>query len=505
MARINVDIDEDVFLECYRHLIDESQFFDIDFLYGGRDSGKSRHVAMQLVIDCMRPGYFKCLLIRKVLDTVRGSQFDLIKSVIDEWGISHLFRVNESRMEIICKANKNGFYGRGLDDVGKIKSFNNPSHCWVEEGNQIDSTDFVVILTSLRAKVRVKTWFTFNPECDKTYTEFWLWQEYFSHTEKLSWEWVKEIPVPVETLKRYPDGKYPGNVKVVSDESGGTQVYMMLYIRATHSTYKDNPYCSPQRIALYESYKGSKNNSYWYQTYTLGLWGFKKTGGSFWKSFDEGIHTGLVAFNPKLPVHLTIDNNVHPYVTLAMWQIDREAKRFIQVAELPCVSPDNTAVKAAKQFVRWLDRVGHEEVVFIYGDPSANAKSTTDDDGRSFFDKFKLVLKTEKVRFLSRIEKSAPEVAMSGSFINEIYESNFEGWSILIGSNNRKSIEDYTMTKEDMDGRVLKQKVKDKESGITYEQYGHFTDTKRYLICTVLKREFNIYKARGKRRGSQAA
>ena len=138
MADLNINIDYNtVFLPCYHHLLNDgekfkSKFYDIEFLYGGRDSGKSRCVAMILVILCMMLPYFKCLLIRKVLNTVRGSQFSLIKSIINSWGIASLFSINESRMEIIFKPNGNGFYSRGLDKVDNIKSFDNPSHCWIE-------------------------------------------------------------------------------------------------------------------------------------------------------------------------------------------------------------------------------------------------------------------------------------------------------------------------------------------------------------------------------------
>ena len=137
MPEVNINIDyKTVFLPCYHHLLNDgqdlkSEFFDIEFLYGGRDSGKSRHVAMQLVIDCMTQSYFKCLLIRKVLNTVRSSQYDLIKSIIEDWGLGQLFKFNETRMEIIFIPTGNGFYGRGLDDVGRIKSFNNPSS-WID-------------------------------------------------------------------------------------------------------------------------------------------------------------------------------------------------------------------------------------------------------------------------------------------------------------------------------------------------------------------------------------
>jgi phage terminase large subunit len=472
-----IEIPKKAFLPCYHHLLDDSQFFDIEFLYGGRDSGKSRHIAQQCVVDCLRMEYFKCLLVRKQLNTVRSSQFDLIKTVIDEWGLKDLFNYNETRLEIICKLNGNGFYGRGLDDVGKIKSFNNPSHCWIEEGNQIENTDMVVILTSLRANQNVKTWFSFNPECEKNYTDFWLWQEWFNHTKALSFTWTKTIDVSGEPVD--------------------------FNIRATHTTYKDNPYCTPQRKALYESYKNSKNNAYWYQTYTLGLWGFRRTGGEFWKCFEESKHVKDINL-AKGTVHIVVDNNVNPYITVDLWQIDTSKKRISQVDEIPCVHPDNTASKAAQKLCRWLRKIDYNQPVYLYGDPSANAKSTVDDNGRSFFDKFIAELKLEGFTVNNRIGRSAPEVALSGAFINEIYESNYMGWSIEVNTTCRSSIEDYVMAKEDIDGKILKKKITDPDTKVSYEKYGHHSDCKRYFITTILANEFIQYKSRRKRMGSVA-
>ena len=479
-AEVNIEIEDDIFLECYDHLIEDADgFFDIDFLYGGRDSGKSRHIAMRLVKDCLKEGYFRCLLIRKVLNTVRDSQYSLLKSVIEEWEIRHLFSFNDTRMEIRCRVNSNGFFGRGLDDVGRIKSFNNPSHCWIEEGNQISSEDFVVILTSLRAEQRVKTWFSFNPECEVNYTEFWLWEEWFSHTKKLSFRWVKTIELP--------DGER-----------------VDFKVRATHTTYQDNPYCQPQRKALYESYKGSKNNAYWYQTYTLGLWGYKRTGGEFWKCFIEDQHTRDLEVQPGT-VHVVADNNVNPYIALQVWQVMTEKKELLQVHELPCESPDNTAAKAAKKLIHWLRQIDYNQPVFLYGDPSANAKSTVDDQGRSFFDKFIQTLVDAGFKVVNRVQRSAPEVALSGAFVNEIYESNYLGWKIYINTTCRTSIEDYIMAKEDMGGKILKKRETDKGTKVSFERYGHMSDDKRYFITTVLAREFAQYRSRFRRMGSTAA
>lgn len=477
---LTVKVQKDSFLPCYQHLLDDTKFFDIDFLYGGRDSGKSYHIARQLIKCCIEEKYFKCLLIRSVLNTVRDSQYSLIKSIVDKQPIElkRLFKFNDTRLEIIYLPNGNGFYGRGLDDVGRIKSFNNPSHCWIEEGNQISATDFVVVLTSLRAEQRVKTWFSFNPECDMNYTEFWLYQEWFEHTTQLSWTWTKTIDT----------------------EDGPVD----FSIRATHSTYRDNPYCKPQRKALYESHKTSKNNAYWYQTYTLGLWGYRRTGGEFWKCFDESLHTKPIAYDSNSTIHIIVDNNVNPYIAVQAWQIDTKERQIKQIHELPCEHPENTASKAAKKTAGWLRSVDYKEPVFVYGDPSANAKSTVDDEGKSFFDKFIAALIAEGFKVINRVQKSAPGVVQSGAFINEIYESKYMGWSISINTTNRKSIEDYTMTKEDADGKILKKKEVNKDTKVSFERYGHFSDCKRYFVTTVLPNEFHQYKSRTKKSGSIA-
>lgn len=479
MAEINISVSKEKFLPIYYHLLDETKKFDIEFLYGGRDSGKSRHIAMQLIYECLHENYFRCLIIRKILDTVRGSQFQMLCDVIELWGLSDLFRINTSALEIVCKINGNGFYGKGLDKVGKIKSFTNPSHVWCEEGNQITSEDFVVILTSMRSDYgRTKIYFSFNPECEMSYTEFWLWVEYFSHTEDLSFEWIRIIDTP----------KGPVELK----------------IRATHVTYNDNPYVDDLRMAIHESYKTSKTNAYYYQTFTLGLWGYKRPGGVFWKGFEETKHSiDLKAIpeiaNKKWTLHIGVDNNVSPYIGVQVWLIDLRGKALLQIDEIICKHPDNTATKAAMKVVEYLVRLNYNDVVYLYGDPSANARSTTDDEGRSFFDKFIGVIKSAGYDYVNRVGKSAPSVSQSASFINNIYEINYLDWKIFIDKNNRKSIEDYNMVVEAADGTMQKKRITDKQSGVSYEKYGHMSDIKRYIITSLLKDEYQQFLQR--RRG----
>jgi hypothetical protein len=85
---------------------------------------------------------------------------------------------------------------------------------------------------------------------------------------------------------------------------------------------------------------------------------------------------------------------------------------------------------------------------------------------------------------------------MSAAFINEIYENEHNGYRISISDTCGVSIDDYLTTKEAQDGTMLKTKIKDKLTGQSYEPVGHFSDTKRYFITTVLKDEFKKFSAK---------
>jgi phage terminase large subunit len=229
------------------------------------------------------------------------------------------------------------------------------------------------------------------------------------------------------------------------------------------------------------------------------LWGFRRSGDLYLPCFDEEKHTKEIKELYKSTVHIVADNNVSPYIAVSCMQIDFKEKRISQVHELPAADPDNTATKAARKVIKWLDKINYEETVFVYGDATARKRSTEDDEGRSFFDKFIGTIKEAGYKVVSRVQKSNPEVAISGEFVNEIFESNHLGWTIEIASHCRKSIEDYSMVKKDMEGKILKKTVTNPDTKVSYQQYGHYTDDLRYFITTVLPKEFEAYKKRTKK------
>lgn len=328
---IQINVPIDVFLKCYHHLLPSQLFVnqngqlidradiieskvdqltkepDIDFLWGGRDSGKTRHIAMRLLIDCLTLPYFRCVLVRKVFNTIKDSQFQQLKDIAKEWGIDEFFTFKESPLEIICE-NGNKFICRGMDDPSKLKSVSNPSHCWAEEMNQLDKDDFIVIMTSLRYNGgRVKTWCSFNPECDGDYQDFWLYKMFFDKEQDMYrtfvGKWEHTIPATMGPL----------GYNIFKER----KVYFTY--RCTWTTYRDNRYVGPERIAFLEG--SAKEDDYYGTVFTNGKWGNRKVGDPFCYCYDDAKHKGKATLNYALELGLSFDFNVNP-ITCGVYQYD---------------------------------------------------------------------------------------------------------------------------------------------------------------------------------------
>lgn len=290
-----INISRKVFLPCYHHLLKSTA--DIDFLWGGRDSGKSAHIARQLILDCLRLPYFRCVLVRKVFNTIKDSQWQLIKDVVEEWGLSHLFTFNSSPLEIRC-TNGNKFLCRGMDDPGRLKSISNPSHAWAEELNQFELDDFIVLMTSLRYNAgECKVWASFNPETDGDFEEYWLYKTFFTSNQySFTSTWSLDIP---------PGPQFPQGQKIE------------YKYQSTHTTYKDNKYCRAARIIFLE--KLADIDPYYYMVFTLGKWGNKKVTDPFCLTFSKEKNVAPTKLRKDLEVYLSFDFNKNP-ITCGVYQ-----------------------------------------------------------------------------------------------------------------------------------------------------------------------------------------
>lgn len=296
MISLDIDINPEVFIPAYRHLLTSDA--DIDILWGGRDSGKSHFLGQKAVVDCLGSEYFKMLLIKKTYNSIAESQFQTIKEIIEGWGLSEYFIFKKNPLEIICTLNGNSFIARGCDDPQKIKSVRNPSHAWYEEADQLSEEDYITASTSLRSdRGRVKEYMSFNPEADGNYKDHWIFKKFFK----------SEVSRMYSSFSQSVDIKIPGSSEKVT-----------IKYTSTHTTYHDNPFCTGERRAKLEALKDS--NPYYYQVYALGKWGIREVTRPFLFNFKHDKHVGRCSWNESEITYVTFDFNKDPIsCTVIQW------------------------------------------------------------------------------------------------------------------------------------------------------------------------------------------
>lgn len=428
--------------------------------YGGRGSSKSIFAAKKLIWRCLSEKYFRYILYRRTYNTIKDSQFQTIKDIVYEWGLQELFIFNVSPMEIKC-VNGNKFICRGGDEPTKLKSIKDPTGVWYEEEIP-EEGDFITITTSIRTQkaTYLQEILTINPEVDGDYMEHWLWKRFFKDQEANTFSSTAIIDI--------------GNGKTF------TNTYT-----CHHSSFLDNRWLPDSFRAqlLHLQY----TNPYYYTIYTLGQWGNKTTDGNFYKLFDRIRNVRAAEgckYNSSLPLHLTFDFNVHPYVTLCIWQVS--GKRCVQIDEICLTTPDNRTDAACRRFVEKYN--SHTAGVFIYGDPAGLHEDTRTEKGYNDF----TIITKELTRFhpVSRWGKVAPPVHTRGMFINAIFDHDEQGINLIISDRCTNTVADYMMLKEAADGTKAKIKVKNSETGVSYEKWGHCSDSNDYFICSIFLSEF---------------
>lgn len=390
LAEVEVPIE--AFLPSYRHLLKSN--VDLNFLWGGRDSGKTRHIAMQLLILCLSLPYFRCVLIRKVFNTIKDSQWQQIKDVAVEWGIDHLFTFKESPLEIIC-VNGNKFLCRGMDDPGKLKSISNPSHCWCEEMNQLELDDFITIITSLRYNGgRVQNWCSFNPECYGDFNEFWLYKTFFSQEKNIYRRFI---------------GKWQHTIPPTSKAGPGSKakVFQFTY-QCTWTTFRDNPYCRPERIVVMMNMAAL--DKYYETVYTNGLWGNRQVKDPFCYCFDRKIHLDYnVVHQNSLETIASFDFNVNP-ITCGIYQHSFD--------DIWCVE----SIKLNDSNIYTLCDVIMKKypgaMFLVTGDASGNNRSALSKDNLNYYQ----VIKNELFIGLSQIKTplSNPRISENRVIVNAV-------------------------------------------------------------------------------------
>lgn len=473
-------------------------------LFGGSSSGKSYSVAQLILImtlwDCENT-----LVMRKVGASISKSIYEDFKVAAKQLGIFRMFKFRDGVRQVLCLTNGAKIDFGGLDDPEKIKGISNYKRVVLDEWSEFESEDFKQVRKRLRGKAGQQIITTFNP-IKETH---WIKKEIFDvekwHDIPMDVEIAgQKIPSHLTAVKsiRMNEAKSILNprTKEVEVHAPDTVIIQSTYLNnfwvvgSPDGTYG---YYDEQCIADFE--KDRINDPDYYNVYALGEWGVLRTGSEFFGSFNRGAHTAEVSYNPDLPIHLSIDSNVMPYISVQYWQaIIGDKTTLWQFDETCAASPDNSARKSAKLVAKRLLALSPSKV-HVHGDASTRAANTIDDDKRSFLDLFIGELQKEGIDIVDCVGTKNPSVPMSGEFINAIYDGVIPSLSITIGENCKNSIEDYMSVQKDANGAILKTKVKNKITGQTYEEHGHLSDCKRYVVTDILREQFLAFSNRRKR------
>lgn len=491
-----INFNPDLFNNVFWHIQTAFDSLKVRYiwLFGGSSASKTFSVVQQLVVKMLQGPDENALILRKFAVDIRDSIYSDFKTVISDWGLTDLFVIQQNYIE--CKT---GSYVRfrGLDDSEKIKGISNFKRVVLEEISQFDEVDLKQIRKRLRGKEGQQIIGIFNPISEE--------------------HWIKVNVFDKEELKEVDTNFY-------SDAAGTNIPISGMWVNAfgnlviLKTNYQDNVYIVGRWAVnasgdlvqvggfvdqhVIDDFEKDKADDFnYYNVYGLGNWGRLRTGGEFWKDFNTNVHikenSKNQLYNPALPIHMTWDKNVHPYQPCALWQIETidGKKHFRQFDEIAFADPKNRVRHVLEHFILTYP---HTTVkgLFVYGDRTAISEDSTKEKGENMYTEIIGTLKNYHPTL--RMQSVNPSVYQSGKFVNACYHHNEGNIWITIGSNCKKSIHDYQYALEDSEGGISKKLVKNKATGVSYQEFGHFSDTKRYLFTVAAHGEYQTFLKSGK-------
>lgn len=455
---IDLEFDLDsIILPVYRHLVDDDS--DVKLLWGGRDSGKTHFIAQKLLIECLELDYFRCIMSKKVGESIKGAQWQALKDVAYDWGIDHLFKFKVSPLSIEC-VNGNTFIAHGLDKPGKARGITNPSHLWTEETNQITEADYLNISTTLRSnKGRVVEWHSFNPESENGQPEkFWLFKKFYAGVKNIYSNFVRNIEIKLE------DG-----------------TIAKLKYSSTHTTYRTNPYLSAERRAKIEILK--IHNPYYYEVFSLGIWGVKRTGMEMFTGFwDRSKHMRPVGPDYSRPFQLWFDFNRIPYSTCLVVQIHK-LPGIIEIRFLDeiCLTPPTNSIEHTERV--FTAKYGQCTSIYFSGDPTGKneTQTKTSNEARSMFGQVQISFRKYMHNTSNKVPSKAPPLTKRKQGWIDLFNES-KGVRVVVDPKCKHLIHDIEMSVEDITGGWLKKKEMDETLGKRVEVIGHAIDAATYGI-----------------------
>jgi PBSX family phage terminase large subunit len=482
-----IEFNPELFNNIYWHLKKafENPLIRFIWVYGGSSASKTFSVVQLQVFLMLTETNQNAMIMRKVSTDIRDSIYKDFTDIINDWGLSEYFVCQQNY--ILCTLTGSYCRFRGLDDSEKVKGIKGFKRVILEEVNQFDYEDLKQIRKRLRGMVGQQIVGIFNPVSEE--------------------HWIKKQVFDLETLIEHTTDIYDpipeSNIPISGmwlNEKGNLTIFKTNYLDNVYivGKWKVNKFGQLVQTGgfldqhVIDDFEQDKIKDFnYYQIYGLGNWGKIRTGGEFWKDFNANIHTTKIGWDEEKPIFMSWDENINPHITCLLWQIHIKdgKKTAIQIDEICLLDPNNRVISVCNEFAK---RYPIERVkgLFVGGDRTSMKEDTKMEKGQNFFTKILEHLKPYRPTL--RIQSVNPSVVQSGGFINNCYSgrTNIE---ILINERCKKSLFDYQYALEDSDGTLKKSKKTNPITKVSYEEFGHCSDCKRYFITTNFADEYMTY------------
>lgn len=442
-------------------------------LYGSRGRGGTTNV-VQTIAMRMLSETMKGMMVRKVFEDIRGSQWDSFKQWAEEHNQDHNFIFQKAPLEIICKPTGSVLIARGMNNPGRAKSVPGLSLAWYEEADELSAEDFRQTSLSIRGD-NIEEWLTFNSPVEG----HWLLERFFPGTTDDKGKYTPDRSF--ETL----DGMF---TEVESTDKDAMIV---------HACYKHNPFNKQSFIDAQERDKEFSPESY--RVSGLGLIGRIRTGMEFFHDFSEIRNVDVLHYDPERPIHITLDFNSAPYMTLLVSQIKQLPMGMWAVDFLKeyCfehpLSTTKAVCEALAEDLKTGCFAGHRAGLFYYGDATGKNNSTmATEEVRHNYDTVEAILLPWMNNDSDRVLRSNPSHVKARDFMNAVFVGKMP-IGVTFDKGMSTTIRDHINLKQGADGGILKEYHTDKAMGVRYEKWGHASQASYYLVIAAFPDIFSEF------------
>lgn len=277
-------------------------------------------------------------------------------------------------------------------------------------------------------------------------------------------------------------------------DSNNQWVTLKPYQRRVLSKVSDNPDTDFVRVYTEQLEKLSEYDR---KRLLEGDWdALPRTGHEYYHEFSNEEHRGITNYNPDEALHFMIDFNSNPYITLLVFHI-LDMKDYWLLAGLKefCLPHPKNSTRAVTETV-CEHFYGHKQAVFLYGDYTiyGQQKMGLEYRGEIFdyhYDVMKAIMMSYGFNVFDRVIPNKPVLKRKG-FIKAILKKEVP-IRLLVHPEMVETCNDFLYMKEGADAKKLKEKVRDANTNITYEKYGHPTDAVEYFVTSAFEADYHSY------------